>query len=921
MSNESKSNRIMVVGSGVAGINAALELAERGYPVSLVETSSALGGMVPRLHRLYPVCSCCKLGDRLTLAEDHPNIQVLSDSEIQQVTGNTGNFAVTVQSPGGQQQLSVGSVILAMGVEAFDPSAYDTYSYSSYANVVTSLELEWLQKPNGEHRGLVKRPSDGQSPKRVAWIQCVGSRDINTCDANYCSSVCCMYALKEAVNLLEQSPEVSTDIYFMDIRTHGKGYEEFLNSAQQKGVRLIRSRVHTIERVAESDDLAIRYMPFDGDGGLSEEIYDMVVLSVGLRPSASVAKVAEQLGVELADDGFVHTTSLKPVETSIPGVYVCGGASGPEDVHDSLVQAIAAAAKVGEGAQPELPQSSFPALKDVSQESARIGIVFAGCPNKSSDFDSLVQAADEYASKLPNLVATKTMKVGDSGAGEQLADFIQTEQINRIIFASCSPQMHKEVVESALRRAGLNPYLYDLVDLRMMGAANADQLKEQLQSSALKLQLFEPPNLVEIEVPKRVVVVGGGLAGMESALALAAKQVSVTLVEKKPQLGGHALNVRTTWQGESVNAYVKKLIDQVQNNKLITVLTGASVIEKQGFEGNFTTKIEQNGAIHEIAHGAVVFATGGHAIQPTEYLYGANPNVYTWNELSERLLNDPQSLAKAANAVFIQCVGSREPQRPYCSRICCTFAVSSALALKDLNPDMNIYILYRDMRTFGKREDLYKEARRKGIIFVRFDVTNKPVVSERDGKLVVSVTDPILEREIQLQPDFISLQSAIEPNDNQKLSEIFEVERDSFGFFRESPSKMKPVDSDIPGAFVAGLAVAPKATEQNLAEGVAAAGRALNVLSKDKILVGGFVANVNTDLCAACLVCVRSCPFQVPYIQAQEQASFKGAAYIDPGKCQGCGVCVSECPAKAISMTGPSDAQILAMTKSFFKAV
>lgn len=907
--NKNKGN-VLVVGGGVAGLNAALDLAAQGYHVDLVEKESELGGTVAKLHRLYPLCSCCKAASRATLCQLHPNIRTWTQSSVARISGNAGAFQAVIAGPAGETPIEAQSVILALGVEPFNPQAYDTYAYAAFENVISSIELEWLQKPVGPFQGVPKRPSDGQVPKKVAWLQCVGSREINKCDAPYCSSVCCMYALKEAVHLKDTVPDAETTIFFMDMRTHGKGYERYFEDAKQKGVRLVRSRIHSIEKAAGTEDLVLEYV--DENGTKQVETFDLVVLSVGLRPSPELEGLAKMLGVTLTEDHYVASESFKPCETNVPGVFVCGGAAGPRDVHQSVVEAAAAAGKAAAWMKGTSGNGAAPEFRDVRTEAPAVGVVLSLCPSKLPEFEALLDPLANFVKGLPGVTFVERLDLRDSSSLARLTDRIKTGGINRLVYASCTPIVHRELIEGAMQEAGLNPTLYEFVDLRTLGSTPVEmtRLQSLFRAAVLKARMLEPLPYVKVPVKKSALVVGGGLAGMQAALAFAEMGVPVTLVEKKEQLGGHAHKVKSSWKGESVQELLKATIAKVTQEPQITVLTSAEVVGARGFAGNYISTVLQGGQKKEVEHGVVVLATGAHSLKPQEYAYGQHPQIYRWSDFTKKFMAEPEAFRSARCGVFIQCVGSREPERPYCSRLCCSFAVRSAIDLKALNPDMDVYVLYREVRTFGERERIYKEAREKGVFFIRYDLDSKPQVSLDGGQLKVVVTDPILGRSIALSPDFISLQTAILPPEVGDLAGYYKVSLNEDGFLSESPAKMRPVDGETDGVFFAGLALAPKGVEESLAEGWAAAARAMRLLSRDVMLVGGAVAEVDPDKCAVCLTCVRTCPFHIPYIDSPQ-----GHAFIDPGLCQGCGMCVSECPGKAISFRRLSDDHIAVMAR------
>jgi len=903
MGQDKPKGSVMVIGGGIAGIQSALSLAGTGYGVHLIERSSSLGGMIPNLHRIYPLCACCKLDPRVSACEQDPNINVMLDTTVTDLTGNTGNFSVTVKTANDGKILNTGAIILAAGIEPFDPTKFDTYSYGSLPNVVTSVEYEQIQRPLGPGKGILRRPSDGQTPKKIAWLQCVGSRDINQCDAPYCSSVCCMHALKEAVNTKEFDEDIETTLFYMDMRTHGKGFEDYLNEAISKGVQLVRSRVHTLNPVPGGNTLEIVYA--SDDDVIQKETFDMVVLSVGLRPSGDAIELARKIGVDINENQFVDKQPFKPVSTNIPGIFVCGGLSGPFDIGESISQAAASVSEVAAILAPDSfsPPPIYPKPSKSEAKKPKVLLAYHLCPGMAPDLSADLE---KQAKEIPGIISTLNVE-GD--ILNRITHKIKETGANRLVFSSCTPEVHKHLIEESLKRAGLNPYLYETVDLRAINPGTATlQLRDRIRMGVARVALITPPPLRQIPVVKRALVVGGGVAGLETARAISREGYPVTLVEKEKELGGHGRHVRATWQGYDVQKYLSDLISSVKKDKNIKVLTETRIKENKGFAGKFVSILEKKNKEKKVFHGVSILASGANPIEPREYLYGKNQNVYLWSELSEKLLTDPKSIADAKAGVFIQCVGSREPDMPHCSNFCCSFTVRTAVDLKRKNPDMNIYVLYREMRTYGERENLYKEARDKGVIFIRYDLENKPVVESlgSGNKLKVTVYDPILERPVGLIADFVSLQSAIVGSSNQELANIFRINLDRNGFFAESPEKMKPVDTSTEGVFLAGLAHYPKDTGDSITQAKAAAARALEILSQDKVQVGGMVAEVNPEKCAVCCTCVRTCPFSVPYIDHET-----GAAYIDPGLCQGCGMCVAECPGKAIVMGTCSDQMLV----------
>lgn len=889
----------MVIGGGVAGIQASLELSTAGFGVYLVERSASLGGMIPNLHRIFPLCACCKLDSRIASCMHDPNIRVMTETTVKGVSGKSGNFNIVLEMGEKEESVHAGAIIFSAGLEPFDPTVFDTYAYGHFPNVVTSVELEQMQKPLGPKQGQIRRPSDGAIPQKVAWLQCVGSRDINHCDAPYCSSVCCMYALKEAVNIKEGNDSTDATIFYMDMRTHGKGFERYFNRAVDLGVELVRSRVHSVTQVADSDDLLIMYA--DESGEVKRDVFDLVVLSVGVRPSGEAVSLAKTLGIELNEDHYFSSRPFSPTSTNIPGILACGAFHGPLDISQSLIQASSCTTEVSAFLDPEpfVPKRSYPEPLNVPLDPPSVFVAYHLCPEMDEDIARTIQ---EHAKTLPDVTAATRVK------GDLLGDLVQglkNSKANRLVFASCSPFTNKSLVEESLRLTGLNPFLYEMVDLRAMDPKTpTPQLKDRLRMGVARATLMDPPATRKVPVEKRALVVGGGIAGLESALAIAQAGFPVTLVEKEREIGGNASHVRCTWRGEDVQKHINELMSQVKGHANIELFTQTTVKESTGFAGSFLSILEQGKQRHEVAHGVAILTTGGKTYIPSEYGYGENKKVYTWEELSRKLMAEPDSVLKAKSAVFIQCVGSREPGRPYCSNLCCTFSVRTAVDLKSKNPDMDIFILYREMRTFGERESLYREAREKGVIFVRYDLDHKPVVGSigEDGTTRVTAYDPILGKHIVVDADFISLQTAVIPNDTKQLAEVFRIETDPDDFFAESPEKLRPMETSTPGIYVAGLAHYPKDTGESIAQARAAAARTMEILKRDSVETGGQIAEVKPEKCAVCCTCVRTCPFQIPFIDHE-----RGAAYIDPGLCRGCGMCVAECPGKAIIMSSCSD--------------
>ncbi len=825
-----------------------------------------------------------------------------------------------------ERVIDVGSIVMAPGFQPFDPTLYDAYSYAHHPNVVTSMEFERILSASGPYEGHLIRPSDHKEPEKIAWLQCVGSRDINHCDHGYCSAVCCMYAIKEAVIAKEHSAHpLDTAIFFMDMRTYGKDFEKYYNRAEEeRGVRFIRSRIHSIDPIHESDNLLIQYVTEKGE--VIQEEFDLVVLSVGLETSPEALDLAEKLGIPLDKNQFAQVSSFTPVATKKPGIFTCGAFNGPKDIPQAVMEASAAACAASEGIAESRNQlirfQDLPPEKDFAGEDIKVGVFVCNCGINIGGVAD-VPAVREYAKTLPHVVHVEdNLFTCSQDTQEKMKEVIQEKGINRVVVASCSPRTHEPLFQQTIREVGLNTYLFDMANIRDQDTwvhqgdpvAATGKAKDLVRMAVARVSLLEPLHKVSFGLKKTALVVGGGVAGMTGALNLAQQGYEVKLVEKTDTLGGNALKLRQTWKGEDIQAHVWDLIARVSSHPKIQVLYNTVVEHGSGFVGNYTTTLNQGGQTQQFEHGVAILATGAQEWKPDVYGYGQDPRILTALELDQAITAQDPRVSKAQTAVFIQCVGSREPERPYCSKVCCTHSVESALALKKLNPEIDIYIIYRDIRTFGVREDLYREARDKGVFFIRFDLENRPEVHVAGDKVTVKVIDHVLGEPILLSADLLTLASAIIPNPVKELVDAYKVSLNSEGFLLEAHMKLRPVDFATEGIYLCGLAHYPKPIDESIAQAQAAAGRALTLLSKDSVQVGGVVAVVNPDLCAVCLTCVRACPFKVPVIGES------GAAEIDVSKCQGCGVCVAECPGKAITLQHFTDRQVIAKVDALMEA-
>ncbi|MDH5753730.1 MAG: CoB--CoM heterodisulfide reductase iron-sulfur subunit A family protein [Candidatus Bathyarchaeota archaeon] len=993
-----KVGAVLIVGGGIAGIQAALDLADSGFRAYVVEDTPSMGGTMTQLDKTFPTndCAMCILAPKLVGAGRHANIHLITNAEIKKVEGEAGNFKVTVtrraryvdaekctgcgvcaqecpveaideydeglsrrsaifvkylqavpstfiidrekcigcgtcqevcradairyEDKDEDVELNVGAIILAPGFEEFDPHLKSEYGYGRYSNVVSSIEFERILSASGPYGGVVLRPSDGKIPKKIAFIQCVGSRDVQLGN-NYCSSACCMYGIKEAVIAQEHTPGVECTIFFMDVRAYGKEFDTYYNRAKEEcKVRFVRSRVSNVEEISGSRNLLVRHVVEEEP---RDEEFNLVVLSVGMIPPKNAEKLVEILGIKLNKYKFCSTDTFSPLETSRPGIYVCGAFSGPKDIPESVAQASGAAAEAASIIASErgklVTVKELPPEKDVTGEKPRVGVFVCHCGINIGGIVNVPEVV-EYAKTLPDVVyAEHNLYTCSQDTQKRIREKIKEFNLNRVIVASCTPRTHEPLFRETVREAGLNPYLFEMANIRdqcswvhMHEPEKAtEKAKDLVRSVVAKARLLKPLKNPIIDVTAVGLVIGGGVSGMTAALELARQGFEVHLVEREKELGGHLRKIHYLLEDEDPEEQLSKLVKAVMENDKIHVYLGAEVTDVSGFVGNFKSKIMHNGEEEEIEHGIVIVATGAVEYEPTEYLYGKDSRVLTQHELEEKIAKGE---FKAKTVVMIQCVGARTEERPNCSRICCGQAIKNALEIKEVSPETDVYVLYKDVRSYGFKEDYYRKAAEKGVLFVNYADERKPKVTNENEKLKVTFWEPIIKEEVEIKPDLVILSAATVPNpDNKRIAEMLKVPLTKDGFFLEAHMKLRPVDFATDGIFLCGMAHSPKFIDESIAQACASASRAVTILSKKTLEMEGIVASVDEDLCSGCRICEYLCPYGA--IEMKEENG-KITAHVIEALCKGCGVCGTACPTKAITLGHFTTEEIMAQVKA-----
>lgn len=993
------SGSVLVVGGGIGGMQAALDLADSGFKVHMIQRESSIGGTMVMLDKTFPTgdCSMCMISPKMVEVGRHPNIEIHPLSEVARLDGTPGDFtavihqkalyvdpdkctgcgsceekcpkkvlsefeqnlaprkaihalfsqavpstrvidasqciyltkgkcracekvctagAIRFDDTDKEFTLRAGAVILSPGLDRHDPTIHQELGYGRWPNVVTSLQFERILSASGPFQGHITRPADGTHPKKIAWLHCVGSRDPHNGNP-WCSSVCCMYTTKQAVIAKEHDSAVEPTIFYMDMRAHGKDFDRYIERAKTDyGVRYIRAMISDVRETAEDGNLTLRYER--PDGSLVSESFNMVVLSVGLQPRKDAADFAETFGIDTDAHLFPKTGPFSPVASSRPGVYATGCYQGPKDIPETVAQGSAVAgatmALLSEARGTEITTRTLPPETVTEEDEPRAGVFVCHCGvNIAQTVD--VKSVAEIASGIEGVVHAEDLVYACAQDSQEIIrQRITDKGLNRVVVASCTPRTHEPLFRETIRAAGLNPYLFELADIREQcswchmgqGEEATQKAKELVSMSIEKALRLMPVATATVPVTPRALIVGGGIAGLTCALSLADQGYGVDLVEKETQPGGLLAGVSTSWDGGDVAECLRQRLERVATHERITVHAATEVETSEGYVGNFTTTLTDGATVE---HGAVIMATGGTWHEPASFLYGEDRRVMILRDLEASLEQAPPK--DGEQVLFIQCAESRCEPRNYCSRICCQESVKHAVAIKKANPRAHVTILYREMRTYGMREMLYAEARDLGVLFVRYSLDNMPELTPLTDGIEVRLNDEMAGFPIRFVVQRLVLAAGLNPHPaTGEMAERYKLTTNSDGFLLEAHVKLRPVDFPSEGYYVAGLAHAPKNIDETISQALSAAGRAGVLLSKKELAVSGAVAKHNRDLCMSCLACVRNCPYGAPFIDTDGKVSHNEV------KCVGCGICAGVCPAKAFQVNSFKDDQIAAMIEA-----
>jgi len=1003
---------VLVIGGGIAGIQASLDLTELGFKVYLVEKTPSIGGRMAQLDKTFPTldCSLCILAPKMVEVFRNPNIELLTYHELQKVSGKSGDFKVKVlkkpryideakckgcgdcatkcpkiEVPNlfdmnlgkrksvyipfpqavppvylidpeiclkltkdvcgvcqkvceaeaidfGQESqvidLNVGAIVVATGFDMSRESLSSRWGID-HANVITALEYERILCASGPFGGHVLRPSDEKEPESIAFIQCAGSRDLHE-RVPYCSSVCCMYVAKEAIITKEHSENTNCFIFRHDIRAYGKNFYEFTQKAQEEyGVNYFHSKVSKIEEDRETKDLLIHYEDLK-TGLLNDFRTNLVVLATPLVPSSGTKELAKILDINLDSNNFFREQShFNKSLSSKKGIFLAGFCQGPMDIPETVADASGVASQVA----VLLSSAKFTQIKEKSydipekqveiSDEPRIGVLICHCGINIGKYIDIPKVK-EHIETLPNVVFCEdNLYSCSSDSQSRIKEVINEYNLNRFIVASCTPRTHEFLFQETCQEAGLNKYLFEMVNIRDQCSwvhmtereLATEKAKDLIEMAIAKSRLLKTHDEPSLSITPNALIIGGGISGMTAALTIANQGFTVYLIEKENILGGILNNLYLLYPTqEESSIFLEEIKEKITRNKNIQVYLESKVEGIKGYIGNYDVSIiDIQKEVSELKVGIIIVATGGKELKPTGSLQynNENQNVITQLELEKKLKDSDKSwLDNVKRVTTILCTNARQKEGvTYCSNICCVTSIKNMNILKELKPDLEIIILYRDFQMAKKEFEEYFFDRRKDAILLRYDIDKQPEITKLENqpeKYAIRVFDTNLQELIDFETDYIILSPPMVPNDNSKeLAKMLKVPLDKHGFFLEAHVKLRPVDFATDGIFLCGCAHWPKHIQESITQANGAAGRASRFLSSKDIIASGLVAEVSNELCVGCKVCITLCPYNAI------SKSDNGEIYVNKLLCKGCGVCGASCPENAIIIHHFTNEQIL----------
>jgi len=834
----------------------------------------------------------------------------------------------------------VDALILSGGTEFFKPElGINPYGYGVLPGVITSMEFERLISGTGPSGagvnpgpglGQLTHPSTGKPVQKVAWLQCVGSRDVQE-DAPFCSSVCCMISIKEAVLAKEKfGPDIETTIFYMDMRTIGKSFEDYkLNAQNENHVRFVRARIHSLTQDYKNQENGLLARYVDIQGNTHEDDFDLVVLATGQRPARQMTEFALKNDMETNPWGFIQPRPFSMVKTSRQGIFSGGSLSGLKDISDSVTCASAAAleaCKVMVQAGKTTIQTSVVDTNDMdatdredlavlARETPKVLTVLCSCGNDfSQKLD--IETLKTGLGRIPENDSIEIMdKLCEEEGLNELIELIQTRKPNRLVLGACLPCIQKQRIRELGKAAGLHPSLVESLDIISILNQYPDlqvdpatqKITRELKILISKARFKNPVPEEQLNSNQNALVIGGGIAGITTALSIADSGYQVDLVEKNDSLGGNLLWMDKTVDNLDIQAFLSEKIEQLESHDHVKIHKKAEIERSENRPGELVTVLNKGNEQYEtISHGVTILATGGSQAPLVSGEDDGHSMELTQKDFEMAVQDKKIDPEKLETVVMIQCSGTRDEKRNYCSRVCCIRALKNALFLKEKNPDVQVYIFYRDMMSYGFYEEYYTRAKNLGVIFFQYDPADKPVTLKHEDKVIVKTRDLLLDMPVEIEADCVIHATGIISDLSEALAGEYGAERDAFHFFKEADSKFRPVDSMNYRVFSCGLSLKPSTIEEAVASAEASAIRAIRILSHDRLVSGKIVAATHTATCSICKMCVDTCPYGARFVDDLEEK-----IVVDPAACQGCGVCAAVCPSDSAFLEGFDGRQML----------